>query len=84
MVIGWKGGGLDDEYILSTHIFLNFDKDLHIGKATDLRFDERHFKMITDGLRERRIRIAGNEFDMECHGMIFSGSAGKPFQAYRF
>ncbi len=41
VVIGREGRQLDDECVLAADILLDFDEDLHIGKAADLALGQR-------------------------------------------
>jgi hypothetical protein len=35
MMVRGRAGGLNDEYILATNVFLNFDEGLAVGKRLD-------------------------------------------------
>ena len=63
VVVGRKRGRLDDEAVGAADVFLNLDKDLHVGEAPDHGLGERQVEIFGDALGEDRIRIAGNELD---------------------
>ena len=62
VVIGRKAGGLDDEDILATNIFMELDEDLHIGEAPDGGLDQRQFQIVGNGLCEGHVAVAGDDF----------------------
>jgi hypothetical protein len=49
---------LNDESILSPHIFLNLDENFHIGEAANLAFGQGNAEIGRDGLRQSPIRVA--------------------------
>ena len=63
MVVGRKRGRLDDEGIRAADVFLDFDENLHVGEAPDHGLGQRQVEPIGDGLRQRRVGIAGNQLD---------------------
>jgi hypothetical protein len=41
MIVGRKRRRLDDEGILTAHVLLNLNENLHVGEAADLAFGQR-------------------------------------------
>ena len=59
IVIGRRRGRLDHEHIFAAHIFMNFNEDLFIGKATHRRAGERDFQVGGNRLGQFGIAVAG-------------------------
>ena len=47
VVVGRRAGGLQHEYVLAAHVFIDLDDDFAIGKFRDDRFAERNAKILT-------------------------------------
>ncbi len=61
IVVGGKACRLDDENVLTPHVLFDFDKHLHIGEPPHQRLGERNVQVLTDGLRQRTIAVAGQQ-----------------------
>ena len=72
IVVRRETGRLEHEHVLAAHILLDFDEDLLIGEPADQRVGQRAFEIVRDRLRERKVRIAGDQF----HAL---GSLAPPF-----
>ena len=57
IVVGGKAGGLDDEHVLAADIFLDLDKNFHVGEAAHLRLDRRQLEILADGLGQGRLEL---------------------------
>ena len=71
VVVGWEGGGLDDEDILSAHIFLDLDEDFHVGEAPDRSLGKGYAEMVANRFGERPVGIAGDDFEMRGHAVAY-------------
>ena len=55
IVVGGKAGGLEDEDILATHVFLNLDIDLVVRKALDRAIGQGELEVAGDRLCKRTV-----------------------------
>src|SRR5882724_6886283 len=55
--------GLNDKYVRATHIFQNLKIYFAITEAAEHRFAQRHVQMLTDGVRQHRVRSSGKNFE---------------------
>ena len=58
VIIGWITRRLNDENVLSAHVFQYFHHDLTVTEAPDNGFAHRDMQMFGDCLRQLRVRIA--------------------------
>ena len=65
--IKWSLAGYDvdcmDENVRAAHVFLDLDKDLHVGEAPRDSLGQRRAEVTADGFGKRGIGIAGDELD---------------------
>src|SRR5947209_7361088 len=63
VIVGGERRRLQHEYIAAAHVFQYLDEDLHVGEPANHRFGQGSGEIGSDGLGERRIRIAGDQLD---------------------
>jgi len=79
VVIGGKGGRLDDEDIRAAHVLLHLHEDLHVGEAPHETFRERHVEIGRDGLRQRTVGVSRDKFhDGPFHPACTAGHPSRP------
>ena len=61
MIIGGKRSRLHREYIFSPDVFLDLDKDFHIGKAADHAFAQWYVTIGADGFGKGRIAVPSDQ-----------------------
>jgi hypothetical protein len=54
VIVGRKGGRLQDEDVLAAHVFLNLDENLLVGEAADTGLAQRHVE-----IEDRKPAISG-------------------------
>ena len=53
---------LNDKHVFAAYIFVNFNKNLVVGKAPDARIGQRQAKMVCNALGKWKVRIASHQF----------------------
>jgi hypothetical protein len=66
IVIGRIACRLNDKHILTPDVFMNFDENFFIGKATHTRLGQGQVAIIGNSLRQGNVRIAGNKLHESC------------------
>ncbi len=72
VVVGGEARALDDEHILATDIFLDFDEHLHVGEAADRGAGQWQLQASGDGFGQRPVAVAGDNL----HGVSGAGARG--------
>ena len=75
IVVGRVARRLDDEDVLATDVFLDFDEDLLVGEAPDQAFGQRNLEIGGDRFREGAVGVTGDEFHSRVRG---GASAAEP------
>ncbi len=68
VVVGGVARRLDDEHVLATDVFLDFDEDLLVGEAPHHAFGEGNFEIGRDRLGKGAIGVPGDEFHASVRG----------------
>jgi hypothetical protein len=61
--IGRRASGLDDKNVTAANVFVNLKVELTIRKTFGVRFAHVTTELATDFVRQRGIRISGEDFD---------------------
>src|SRR5690606_22965445 len=72
--IGGRAGGLDDEYVLAAHIFIQFNADFAVAETTNQRVTKGDMQLTHDTSRQIGVRIPGKNHHLGHAAIPFLGS----------
>ena len=78
VVVGGRGGRLDDEHVLAAHVLLHLDEDFHVSEAPNHTFGKRSSEVASDCLGERTVAVACNQFHASVPCPPSPAKAGPP------